>query len=114
MLKEGLLDKKVNFCFVTCGDWDLKTGLPCQCAYQNLEYAWYLKKWINIKTYFASIVGKKGWGMASMLKDLGLQLEGRHHSGIDDSRNIAKILKELARRNHKLSDGLVEPKILSK
>lgn len=25
-----------------------------------------------------------------MLKVLGLELDGRHHSGIDDARNIAK------------------------
>ena len=27
--------------------------------------------------------------MKDMLKMLGIKLEGRHHSGIDDTRNIA-------------------------
>ena len=35
--------------------------------------------------------------MVGMLEYLGLQLEGRHHSGIDDSRNIARILAKLGK-----------------
>jgi hypothetical protein len=34
-------------------------------------------------------------GMAGMLESLGLKLEGRHHSGIDDSNNIARIVTKL-------------------
>lgn len=114
MKSEGLLEKGVEFCFVTCGDWDLKTGLPINCHYLKLPYADYLKRWINIKSYFKDIVGKKGSGMKYMLKELGLSLDGRHHSGIDDSKNIAKILLELAGRNHSLREGLVEPRVLKK
>ena len=33
-----------------------------------------------------------------MLKVLKLKLDGRHHSGIDDSRNIAKIVVCLAKK----------------
>lgn len=114
MKKEGLLEKGVNSCFVTCGDWDLKKGLPVNCDYLGMDYPDYLKRWINIKTYFMAIVGKKGHGMKSMLDDLKLSLDGRHHSGIDDSKNIAKILIELARRNERLGQGLVEPRVLKK
>jgi len=57
-------------------------------------------------------MGKKGYGMKSMLSDLKLALDGRHHSGIDDSRNIAKILRELAKLNHELGQGIVAPRIL--
>lgn len=52
MKKEGLLEKGVNFCFVTCGDWDLKKGLPVNCDYLDIAYPDYLKRWINIKSYF--------------------------------------------------------------
>ena len=34
-------------------------------------------------------------GMAGMLKTLKIKLEGRHHSGIDDCKNIAKIVLNL-------------------
>ena len=41
---------------------------------------------------------RKAPGMAGMLAALGLPLVGHHHLGIDDSRNIASIVGELARR----------------
>lgn len=112
MKTEGLLEEGVKSCFVTCGDWDLKTALPRNCDFLKLDYPDYFKRWINIKTCFQSAVGKKGGGMGAMLRDLHLPLDGRHHSGIDDSRNIAKILQELARRDERLRKGLVEPRTL--
>ena len=112
MKKEGLLEKGKSFCFVTCGDWDLKLGLPINCDYLKILYPSYLKRWINIKTYFQATTGKKGYGMKTMLEDLQLELEGRHHSGIDDSKNIAKILRELAKRNEQLGKGIVTPRTL--
>ena len=33
--------------------------------------------------------------MTGMLSKLGLSLDGRHHSGIDDTRNTAKIASTL-------------------
>ena len=39
-------------------------------------------------------------GMVEMLKLLGLELEGKHHSGIDDARNISRICLELI-KTHK-------------
>lgn len=41
------LDKQ--FLFVTCGDWDLKTMLPSQCALYNIPVPPYCKVWLNIK-----------------------------------------------------------------
>ena len=115
MRSEKLLEKGVTTCFVTCGDWDLKVGLPLQCKYQKLDYPDYLRKWLNIKDVFEVLTGSKGRSMKTMLKDLGLELEGRHHSGIDDSKNIAKILKTLAEKDpEKLRQGLVQPKMLKK
>ena len=38
-----------EFLFVTCGDWDLKTMLPIQCNYDNIEIPDYLKTYLNIK-----------------------------------------------------------------
>ena len=114
MRDEKLLDKRIVSCFVTCGNWDLNTCLPVQCKYQALDYPDYLRRWINIKDEFERITGKsrKRNGMAGMLKELDLKLEGRHHSGIDDSKNIAKILATLASKDpERLGKGLVNPKL---
>jgi inhibitor of KinA sporulation pathway (predicted exonuclease) len=48
---------------------------------------------LNIKTWFAEKMGiKKPIGMNRALNRLRIPLEGTHHRGSDDSRNIAKIL----------------------
>ena len=81
-----------NFIIVTCGNWDLQIMFPRQCKTSNLELSYPFKKWINIKEVFGKFYNiPKVGGMTRMLEHLSLQLEGRHHSGIDDCRNIARI-----------------------
>jgi inhibitor of KinA sporulation pathway (predicted exonuclease) len=87
---------KLNKCiFVTCGNWDLKKALPLYCKYLNIRVPSYFENWCNIKDIFYQFYGTKGGGMANMLKILGLELEGKHHSGLDDCYNIAKIAKRI-------------------
>ena len=112
MRSQGLLDEKVNFIFVTCGDWDLKMALPINCDFLKLDYPDYLRRWVNIKKYFQDITGRRGGGMEKMLYALGLTLDGRHHSGIDDSKNIAKLMLELMKRDRALCEGWVQPRQL--
>lgn len=89
--KKNILDKK--FTFITCGDWDLRTCLRREATYKKINYKEYLKSWINIKKVFKDFTKTEiKAGMVGMLKYLSLDLEGRHHSGIDDSKNIAKIV----------------------
>nr|7K05_A Chain A, ERI1 exoribonuclease 3 [Homo sapiens]7K05_B Chain B, ERI1 exoribonuclease 3 [Homo sapiens]7K06_A Chain A, ERI1 exoribonuclease 3 [Homo sapiens]7K06_B Chain B, ERI1 exoribonuclease 3 [Homo sapiens]7K07_A Chain A, ERI1 exoribonuclease 3 [Homo sapiens]7K07_B Chain B, ERI1 exoribonuclease 3 [Homo sapiens]7LPY_A Chain A, ERI1 exoribonuclease 3 [Homo sapiens]7LPY_B Chain B, ERI1 exoribonuclease 3 [Homo sapiens]7LPZ_A Chain A, ERI1 exoribonuclease 3 [Homo sapiens]7LPZ_B Chain B, ERI1 len=99
MAKEGLLDPNVKSIFVTCGDWDLKVMLPGQCQYLGLPVADYFKQWINLKKAYSFAMGC--WpknGLLDMNKGLSLQHIGRPHSGIDDCKNIANIMKTLAYR----------------
>jgi inhibitor of KinA sporulation pathway (predicted exonuclease) len=94
-----------SFAFVTCGDWDLATMLPVQCkaagiAVPSLPRAY--RRWINIKKPFVELVrGAKSHGMPSMLRALNLELEGRHHRGLDDCHNIARIALALAAKGAK-------------
>ena len=84
--------KEDNFAFVTCGDWDLRTCLRQEAKHKRLYIKNYLRKYINIKKYFARVISKDGsHGMMPMLNKLGLKHEGRHHSGIDDVKNITNI-----------------------
>ena len=95
-MDENLIREGATFIFVTCGDWDLKTQLPQETKRRNIPLKNYFRQWINIKRPFQEVTGKKGYGMKHMLDQLNLSLDGKHHSGIDDTRNIAKIVKELA------------------
>lgn len=92
---------KPHFAFITCGDWDLNTCLPSECRYFRINKADYFGQWINIKKVYAQYYNRRMGGMPEMLKGLNIRLEGRHHSGIDDCRNITKIVRKM------LQDGAV-------
>ena len=84
-----------NCHILTCGDWDLKQMLPKQCRVSGIPIPGFMKRWVNIKKVmpkFKAFTRTKVYGMTHMLELLGLELEGRHHSGIDDCRNIARIV----------------------
>lgn len=88
--------------FVTCGHWDLRTMLPRQCAVASppiTRVPAIYRRWHNVKLSYGKAVGQgRPGGMADMLAGLGLPLEGHHHRGIDDCRNIARICLALAER----------------
>lgn len=86
-----------TFLYLTCGDWDFQTCLSKQLAYHNKELPLFAERWINIKHIFPAVLELRTRcpGMVGMLDILGLKLVGRHHSGIDDCRNIARIVQKL-------------------
>ena len=49
---------------------------------------------VNIKQAFADWKGVRRCGMTAALDLLGLPLAGTHHRGIDDARNIARIVQQ--------------------
>lgn len=54
---------------------------------------------VNLKQLFSQKQGlRKRHGMAKALTLAGLPLEGTHHRGIDDARNIAKLLPYILER----------------
>lgn len=56
---------------------------------------------INVKTLFGEIhpTIRKSVGMQRALNELGFKLDGTHHRGVDDARNIAKILHWCMKNN---------------
>jgi inhibitor of KinA sporulation pathway (predicted exonuclease) len=53
----------------------------------------------NLKERFAEVQGsRRGLGTATALRTLGIAFEGTHHRGIDDARNIARMLPYLLAR----------------
>jgi inhibitor of KinA sporulation pathway (predicted exonuclease) len=96
----GQTSNSKNIYIITCGQWDLKTMLPKEIKNKKLKYYDVYKRYINIKAEFEYFYKIKAGGMPTMLKYLGLKLDGRHHSGIDDTRNIAKILLKMINDTH--------------
>lgn len=84
---------------VSCGKWDHDTMLPEQCATSGMRLPDYFRQACDIKQVFDHVDhSRKKFSMPMMLRRLGLELVGRHHSGIDDARNITRIAIELIRR----------------
>lgn len=63
---------------------------------------------LNVKKQFSTQLGEETrYGMAGALDRVGLELQGTHHRGIDDARNIARLLPWVLGRKH--VEKLVEP-----
>lgn len=105
-VKTCLLDWAIfghSICVVTCGDWDFKTMFPSQLLHtyaqtgQKMTYPTIFKRWCNISKVCKEVVKCTG-GMKSMLKALHIPLTGRHHCGLDDCHNTAKVVVEILNR----------------
>ncbi|KAJ1567893.1 hypothetical protein HK096_008275 [Nowakowskiella sp. JEL0078] len=96
-----------NSIFLTCGDWDLETMLPAQLQLSKIPSSSIFSQWINLKVPFMNVFPEQKktrlFGMVTMLNKSGIKLIGRHHSGIDDTRNIASIARELVRLGHPMN-----------
>jgi inhibitor of KinA sporulation pathway (predicted exonuclease) len=77
--------------FASWGDYDRKQ-LQQDCAFHGVPYPM-PERHLNVKALFSETRGiKKRLGMAEALTHAGLTLDGTHHRGIDDARNIARLL----------------------
>ncbi|WP_299434296.1 3'-5' exonuclease [uncultured Aquimarina sp.] len=73
------------------GQYDLNM-IKKQCNYREIEYP-LSQNHINVKELFTETKGlRKKTGMKGALGMLDIPLEGTHHRGVDDAKNIAKIL----------------------
>ncbi|CAF3273623.1 unnamed protein product [Rotaria socialis] len=87
--------------FSTDGPWDFTKFLQVQCRLSSIVYPQWAEEWIDIRKEFSRFYSVRRGGIEKMLHRLGLTFDGRPHSGIDDSINIARITLEL------LKDGCV-------
>ncbi|KAI3497141.1 hypothetical protein L1887_39535 [Cichorium endivia] len=87
--------------FVTCGNWDIKTKIPQQCKVSKMKLPSYFMEWINLKDIYLNFYKRRAAGMRTMMNELKISLLGSHHLGIDDTKNIARVLQRM------LTDGAV-------
>ncbi len=81
-----------NRVWASYGAYDLNQ-FKKQCASTRNDYP-FSNNHINVKTLFTQKMNlNKAVSMSKALKILKLPLEGTHHRGIDDAKNIAKILR---------------------
>ncbi|MCO1335857.1 exonuclease domain-containing protein [Microbulbifer sp. OS29] len=80
-----------SFLFCSWGDYD-KAQLHQDSQFHKVSYPIGTEH-INIKKLFSLNQNlKKKYGMAGALTLSGLSLDGTHHRGIDDARNMARLM----------------------
>lgn len=78
---------------VTDGPWDMAQFFHGQCMVAGVEYPSWAKRWLNIRKAFRNYYKRKmHYNLKGMLETLGMEFDGRPHCGLDDARNIARIL----------------------
>ena len=86
------IDLRQKFVLCSWGFYDKKQFIK-DCDLHSLDKNW-LANHISLKHQYAKIKKlRKPIGMGGALKKEGLKLDGTHHRGIDDAKNIAKIFK---------------------
>lgn len=85
--------------FVLCswGAYDL-SQFRVDCHRHNIQFPETFESHINLKKEFARLFAVRSCGMSSALKHMGFPLDGTHHRGIDDARNIAKLAQMILPR----------------
>lgn len=92
-----------QYTWASYGQYDLNM-LKKQCAYRGIDYP-LSQNHINVKELFSKTKGlRKKVGMKGALDILEIPLEGTHHRGVDDAKNIAKILHHCLQENDLLKN----------
>ena len=81
-----------SFAFASDGSWDFAHFFANSCQVNDIPFPGYAKRWINIRKVFSSHYKMHSSSLTHMLSHLGMEFEGRKHSGFDDSKNIARVL----------------------
>jgi inhibitor of KinA sporulation pathway (predicted exonuclease) len=84
-----------SYIFSSWGAYD-EGQLRQDCEFHHIDYPF--PDHLNLKKTFTRLRAgekKRKFGCKGALYELGLEFEGTHHRGIDDARNIARILIEM-------------------
>lgn len=78
--------------FGSWGRYD-KKQLKLDCELHGLAFP-FDDEHLNLKEHVAARLGRKPKGVGGMLASLGMKFEGTPHRGIDDVRNIVRIVRK--------------------
>lgn len=71
--------------------------LSTQCKLCSISVPNFARKWINLRKLYRNFYKIYKGSLRDLVSNLGLQFEGTPHSGIDDARNITRILQIMVR-----------------
>jgi 3'-5' exoribonuclease 1 len=89
-----------EYTMCTDGPWDFQKFLQPEVTRKKVEVPLWGNKWLDIRRRFEQSYKLEKWmNVNDMLKHMGSEFEGRPHSGIDDARNIARIVCHIHSRD---------------
>nr|CAD7596608.1 unnamed protein product [Timema genevievae] len=77
--------------FVTWSDWDLATCLHNECRRKQISKLDILNQWVDLRATYKQLYNRRPQGLRGALSELGINFEGREHSGLCDARNTAHL-----------------------
>ena len=95
--REGQFVHVITIFCILYSPWDIKECLFPQCVLSRIPFPTYATKWIDVRKMFSSFYQVGRNNLSSMLEGLGLEFQGREHSGIDDTRNIARVISQIVK-----------------
>jgi len=91
-----------TFALVTDGPFDVGRFLRLSCLQHQLDIPDWAKKWVNLRKGFAnfyrwnsSASQQKLPGLPTMLSRLDMEFVGSPHCGLDDAKNIARVVSRM-------------------
>jgi len=86
----------------TWSDWDLSFCLENECKRKQIRKPAFLNSWIDIRAVYRKFYNRRPQGLNGALRELGLNFQGREHSGIEDARNTAILIWRMVEGGCKL------------
>merc|ERR1712133_263602 len=91
-----------TFALVTDGPFDVGRFLRLSCLQHQLEIPDWARKWVNLRKGFANFYRwntnasqQKLPGLPTMLSRLDMEFVGSPHCGLDDAKNIARVVSRM-------------------
>ncbi len=85
-----------SYLFCSWGEFDRRL-LKQDCRRHELPYPF--REYLDLKEVFSQTVGeRRRYGVKSALRRLDLRLEGIPHRGLDDARNVARIVQAVLKQ----------------
>ena len=80
---------------LTYSAWDIRSCLYPQCVLTSVTLPAYARAWIDMRKLFSKLYHLPKFNIEKMLEHLGLKFIGQPHSGIDDAKNICRIVCQM-------------------
>ncbi|WBW70976.1 double-strand siRNA ribonuclease Eri1 [Schizosaccharomyces osmophilus] len=86
-----------NWAWTCDGPWDMASFIAKQFKFSNTQIPdWIKGHFVDLRAYFSDVYHVPRINIEGMLQRWNLRFEGNQHSGIDDSRNIARIINRMS------------------